>query len=116
MKTILGLFATLVTAALGCGEHAQEGVDPTLPRGQPASTVAVAEDCHPVTSIEIVHRVNGSNVTDRLRLTEDAAAVPALALRSFQVAADHFGAGNIVSSRPITQVQCFAPQTAAGRP
>lgn len=95
-------------------EEVQAGAR-AVPEAHTSSGV-VPEQCQPVTFIEVVHRVNGSNVTDRIRLTDDAAAVPALALRSFQVAANHYGTANVVSSRPITQVQCFPMQAVADKP
>jgi DNA-binding transcriptional MerR regulator len=63
-----------------------------------------------VVSIEIVHRVNGSQVTDRVQLDPGAGSDPDLALRGFQLAADYFGQGSIVSSKPITEIQCFPAQ------
>lgn len=114
LRKLIGLIVALV-AGLGCSDHSREAIESTQPQAQPAVTAPAAEECHPVTWIEIVHRVGSTIVTDRLRLTDEAAAVPSLALRSFQVAADHFGADTIVSSRPITQVQCFTPQTVESR-
>jgi DNA-binding transcriptional MerR regulator len=82
--------------------------------GAPDNLSPVAEHCEAVTSVEVVHRVSGSNVTDKLRLTPEAAGDPALALRAFQTTADYYGADNIVSSRPVSEVHCF-PQQAAAR-
>jgi hypothetical protein len=116
---LICLVATVGASALGCSS-VSTSQDPAAPEGDGEGEVqnaaVVAEECKPVTYIEIVHRVNGVNVTDRVRLTDEAASTAALALRSFQFAANHFGAANIVSSRPITQVQCFPQQTAGRKP
>ena len=108
------LVATLAVTGLGCGSQ-RDSIGGAPPPTQVTSEAVVPEQCQPVTFIEVIHRVNGSNITDRLRLTDDAAAAPALALRSFQIAANHYGTDNVVSSRPITQVQCFPMQTAVGK-
>ena len=68
---------------------------------------APAPTCTAVTSLEIVHRVEGTQVTDKIRLTPGASADPDRALRSFQRVADYFGPETIVSSRPLTEVYCF---------
>jgi hypothetical protein len=65
------------------------------------------QECEAVTSIEIVHRVGGAQVTDKVRLEPGTSADPAQALRGFQRAADYFGRDNIISTRPITEVMCF---------
>ncbi|MEZ4362403.1 MAG: hypothetical protein R3B48_19595 [Kofleriaceae bacterium] len=104
--------------ALGCA-----GVAACSSEGSPARSlgpdtaaaehlVAVVEQCDLVTFIEVVHTVNGAPVTDRLRLTDEVSADAALALRSFQVATNYFGAANVVSSRPISQIHC-SPGTPA---
>ena len=71
------------------------------------SPVAHADECQAVTALEVVHRAGSSQVTTVVRLEPGAAADPQLALRSFQVAANHFGQANIVSTRPIAEVHCF---------
>jgi hypothetical protein len=66
--------------------------------------------CQPVTILEVAHRVGARVVTDRVRIDDDAAGVAAPALRSFRMTAQYFGDANVVSSRAITQVQCFSSQ------
>jgi hypothetical protein len=108
----IALLAAAFAGASACTSR-HDSSDLPSPEPRPAeSFAAVAEQCAMVTSIEVVHRVNGSPVTDRVRLTDEVGADAAMALRSFQVAANYFGAANIISSRPISQVQCF-PQTSA---
>ncbi len=74
-------------------------------------SVAGADECHAVTSIEIVHRTGSSTTTSTVRLAPGASADPNQALRAFQRAADHFGQENIVSSRPIRTVQCMEAES-----
>jgi DNA-binding transcriptional MerR regulator len=114
MKTIsrVALIAVACASASACTPH-DNSLDASDPEAGVADNLTVVpEQCSMVTSIEVVHRVNGRVVTDRLRLTEEAGEDAAMALRSFQVAANYFGAANVISSRPINQVHCF-PQAAA---
>src|SRR6185436_18658489 len=98
MLKLICLVATLDASALGCSSDSTSQ-DPPAPEnegenesnGEAQNAVVVAEECKPVTYIEIVHRVNGANVTDRVRLTDEAASTAALALRSFQFAANTTG-------------------------
>ena len=93
------------------------GVGAGLVPAQGASRAdAPAPACTAVTSIEIVHRVGGAHVTDKVRLEPGAGADPDRALRSFQRAADYFGPETIVSSRPLTEVYCSNPATTSFTP
>lgn len=103
IKRIALAVATTAAAACATNTNLPEVADNLAP----AATTVVAEDCQPVTSLEVVHRVNGAQVTDRLRLVDDASQEAALTLRSFQLAVDHFGAANVISTRPIHQVYCY---------
>jgi len=112
--SVISWLVAVASAAAGCSSHS--GAPPDLDSQSSDATVPVAEQCQAVTSIEVVHRVNGSNVTDRVRLTADAAADAAQALRTFQAVANDFGTDTIVSSRKLTQVFCFSQQPTARRP
>lgn len=104
----------LLTAVLGgctSGDRPANPPDaPAKPTSQAAGAAVPATQCQAVVSIEIVHRVNGSQVTDRVQLDPAAGSDPDLALRGFQLAADYFGQDSIVSSKPITEIQCFPVQ------
>jgi hypothetical protein len=108
------LVAIGCAAGISCSTHDS---NPELPPGiaEAEHLVAVVEQCKRVTFIEVVHTVNEVAVTDRLRLTDEANEDAALALRSFQVAADHFGTANVLSSRPISQIDCYPTAPAAAR-
>jgi hypothetical protein len=108
------IVVALGAACTGCGSRGAPP-DPVEPQTQAADAVVVVEQCQPVTSIEVVHRVGGVPVTDRVRVADAAGADPAQAMQTFQVVADHFGADTIVSSRAITEVHCFSAAPAAAQ-
>src|ERR1041384_3037818 len=87
--SVISWLVAVASAAAGCSSHS--GAPPDLDSQSSDATVPVAEQCQAVTSIEVVHRVNGSNVTARVRLTAAAAADAAQALRTFQAVANDFG-------------------------
>src|ERR1051325_6671921 len=83
-------------AAAGCGTRGGplDAIEPP-PEAQVGSAapavdaVPVVEQCQPVTSIEVVHRVAGNPQTDRVRLVDTAGSDPGQAMLTFQAVADH---------------------------
>jgi len=106
----------VVAALLGAWMSLEPSAHPLAVRPSAAQGVSRADAptpvCTAVTSIEIVHRVGGAHVTDKVRLTPGASADPDRALRSFQRVAAYFGPETIVSSRPLTEVYCFPADNA----
>lgn len=116
LRQIVLLAVVAYGSSSACSSHGDRGESSGPEVETTDSGVVVAEQCQAVTSIEVIHRVNGSPVTDRLRLTPEANEDPELALRAFRAAANHYGVDNIISSRPISEVHCFAQTTAAVTP
>lgn len=112
----IALLAMTLHAAVGACSESEPRLEPEVGDQPTSAAIAVAEQCQAAMLIEVVHRVNGSPITDRLQLMPETAADPSLALRAFKMAADYFGADTVISSRPISQVQCFPQQSAAAPP
>lgn len=74
-----------------------------------SSTDALADECEPVTSLEVTYHYQGNSTTTKVRIDPLSARNPEDALKSFQRVADHFGQANVVSSRTISEVACYAP-------
>src|SRR5688572_27085638 len=90
--TLALLAAMLGTALAACSPDGRtEATAPDTVHSGSAVPIADTE-CRAVTSLEVVHRVNGAQVTDTVRLTDEANRDPGLALQSFQALVDHYGA------------------------
>jgi DNA-binding transcriptional MerR regulator len=111
----LVLFATALLGAGGACSSDEDPTDATTPKVEAVRPTLADMVCEPVTILEVAHRVGGRIVTDRVRIDDDTAGSGALVLRSFRATALHFGDSNVVSSRRITQVQCFPVQAGLTR-